>query len=72
MVEDVEKFDAEIERKILFDLGALQDAEIGVVESGAMEEAAVGGAESAQSRSVDSERARKVQYDPDSPGWSAG
>src|SRR5260370_19590292 len=48
VVENVEKFDTEIESEILLNLGSLRYAEIGVVESRAVEEAAVGGAKSAQ------------------------
>ena len=47
VVEDVEKFKTEIESESLIDRGMLQHAKIGVVESRAMEEAPVGGAESA-------------------------
>ena len=46
MVEDVEKFDTEIERIVLMDHGSLRKAEIGVVEARAVEEPTVGGAES--------------------------
>src|SRR5271156_6346013 len=49
VVEDVEKFEAEIESEILSNCGSLQKAEIGVVESGTMEGAAVGGPESSES-----------------------
>jgi hypothetical protein len=44
VVEYVEEFDAQVKRKILSDLGLLQEPKIGVVESGAVEEAPVGGA----------------------------
>src|SRR5580704_2189041 len=47
VVEDVEKFKTEIESESLIDRGMLQHAEIGVVEAWAMEEAPIGGAESA-------------------------
>src|SRR5262249_54672101 len=50
MIEDVEKFEAEIERIILMNHGSLQYAEIGVVESGAMEETPVGGSKGPKSR----------------------
>src|SRR2546430_13520162 len=42
VVEDVEKFETQIESEILLDCGPLQYSEIGVVESRAVEEAAVG------------------------------
>src|SRR5437588_12585711 len=44
MVEDVEKFDAQIKRHLLSNDGSLQYAEVGVVESRAVEEAPVGSA----------------------------
>ena len=40
VVEDVEKFETQIESEILFNCGVLQDAEIGVVKSWTMEGAA--------------------------------
>src|ERR1700691_755927 len=48
VVEDVEKFEADIESVILLNYGPLRKSEIGVVESRAVEEASVGGAKSAQ------------------------
>jgi hypothetical protein len=42
VVEDVEKFDAEIESVVLLNYGPLRYAKIGVVESRAVEEASVG------------------------------
>ena len=48
VVEDVKKLQADIESVILLNYGPLQYAEIGVVESRAVEEAPVGGAKSAQ------------------------
>src|SRR5580693_3358013 len=45
MVEDVEEFDADIKGIVLFDEGALQETEVGVVEAGPMDEAPVGCAE---------------------------
>ena len=47
VVEDVEKFNTEIESLVFLNLGALQQPEIGVIEAWAVEEAPVGGAESA-------------------------
>ena len=44
MVEDVEKFDAQIKRHLLSNDGSLQYAEVGVVESRPVEKAPVGGA----------------------------
>src|ERR1700730_3436426 len=46
VVEDVEEFNPEIERVILMNHGSLREAEIGVVETRAVEEPAVGSAES--------------------------
>ena len=57
MVEDVEKFDTDIESVILLNYGPLRKSEIGVVESRAVEEASVGGAKSAQI-GVNGERGR--------------
>src|SRR2546430_6773828 len=48
VVEDVEKFETQIESEILLDCGPLQYSEIGVVKSRAVEEAAVGGGQSSQ------------------------
>ena len=48
VVEDVEEFEPEIESESLIDRGVLQHAEVGVVESRAVEEASVGGAKSPQ------------------------
>ena len=48
VVEDIEKFDTDIESEILFNLCPLQYSEIGVVESGAVEEAPVGSAKSSE------------------------
>jgi len=48
VVEDVEKFETDIESVILLNYGPLQYAKIGVVESRAVEEASIGGAKSAQ------------------------
>ena len=45
MVENVKKFEAQIERESLINRGSLQDAEVGVVESGAVEKPAVGSPE---------------------------
>lgn len=45
MVENVEEFETKIEGEILLDLGALQYAEVGVVESRAVEKPAVGSPE---------------------------
>ena len=49
MVEDVEKFDTEIESVVLLNYGPLRHAKIGVVESRPMEEAPVSGAKSSES-----------------------
>ena len=43
MVEDIEKFEADVESEVLFNGGSLQYTEIGIVESGAVEESPVGG-----------------------------
>src|ERR1700693_5953783 len=49
VVEDVEKFDTKIESIILFNYGTFRHAEIGVVESGTVEEAPVGSPKSSES-----------------------
>lgn len=56
VVEDVEEFETEIESEFLIDRGVLQHAEVGVIESRAVEEASVGGAKSPQI-GINSERA---------------
>lgn len=43
VVEDVKKFDAQIKCDLLFDGRSFQKAEVGVIESRAMEEASVRG-----------------------------
>src|ERR1700722_9784955 len=48
MVEDVEELDADIKGIVLFDKGALQETEVGVVESGSMDEAPIGCAKGAE------------------------
>ena len=55
VVEYVEKFETDIESIVLMNRGPLQYAEIGVVKSGAMEEAPVGGSKGPQS-SIGSKR----------------
>src|SRR6202008_4928900 len=50
VIEDVEKFEAEIESIRLMNHSSLQYTEIGVVESRAMEEAPVGGPKGPGSR----------------------
>src|SRR5580693_10568774 len=45
MVEDVEELDADIKGIVLFDEGALQETEVGVVEAGPVDKASVGRAE---------------------------
>ena len=49
VVEDVEKFEAEVESVILLNYGPLRYAKVGIVESRAVEEAPVGGAKSSKS-----------------------
>lgn len=58
VVEYVEKFDTEVKSKVLFNLGPLQEPKIGVVESGAVEEASVGSTKSARI-AVNGKRTRK-------------
>ena len=48
VVEDVEKFQTDIESVVLLNYGPLRKSEIGVVESRAVEEASAGGPKSAQ------------------------
>ena len=48
VVEDVEKFETEIESEILMNDGPLRDSEIGVVEPRTVEEAPICGAERSQ------------------------
>ena len=48
MVEDVEEFEADIEGELFLDLRSLHDAEVGVIEPRAVEEAPVGGAEGSE------------------------
>jgi hypothetical protein len=48
VVEYVEKLDTEVKSKILFNLGPFQEPKIGVVESGAVEEAPVSGTKSSK------------------------
>src|SRR5580698_7563526 len=45
VVEDVEELDADIKGIVLFDEGALQETEVGVVEAGPVDKASVGRAE---------------------------
>ncbi len=65
VVEDVEEFDAQIKRQLLLNDGSLQDAEVGVVESRAVEEAAVRGAKRAwggvKSKSIGQEIASRAR-----------
>src|SRR5215475_436706 len=49
MVEDVEKFHAKVEGVVFVNYGSLRKAEVGVVETGTMEEAAVRRAKSPES-----------------------
>src|SRR5580698_8229528 len=48
VVEDVEELDADIKGIVLFDEGALQETEVGVVEAGPVDEAPIGCAKGAQ------------------------
>jgi hypothetical protein len=53
VVEDVEKFNSQIERIILVDYRSLREAEVGVVEAWAVEETPTGGAKGTQGAVLD-------------------
>ena len=57
MVENVEKFETDIKSIVLVEHGALENAEVGVVEARAVEETTVGCAEGAEVR-IDREGGR--------------